>query len=61
MDYTRSSDASDPSKRGAAIDPIFTVTSIINVGGNVSSYPHGRGPQGDVVRICNFLRLVRDT
>ncbi|KUJ94418.1 MULTISPECIES: DUF1566 domain-containing protein [Archaeoglobus] len=32
VDYTRSSDASDPSKRGVAIEPIFTVTSIINVG-----------------------------
>jgi len=127
VDYTRAPDASDPSKRGAAIDTIFNVTSIINEGGevdypyywtstthvstrgndintsigsnavyiafgralgwmqtpskeyrlmnvhgagaqrsdpkvgNVSSYPHGRGPQGDVVRICNFVRLVRDT
>jgi PKD repeat protein len=28
--------------------------------GDPSSYPHGRGPQGDVVRIYNFVRLVRD-
>jgi hypothetical protein len=23
-------------------------------------FPHGRGPQGDVVRIYNFVRLVRN-
>ncbi|MBC8373749.1 MAG: hypothetical protein H8E53_09170, partial [Planctomycetes bacterium] len=22
-------------------------------------FPHGRGPQGDVIRICNFVRCVR--
>jgi hypothetical protein len=27
--------------------------------GNPSDYPHGRGPQGDVIRINNFVRLVR--
>lgn len=27
--------------------------------GNPDDYPHGRGPQGDVVRIYNFVRLVR--
>ncbi len=27
--------------------------------GKLSDYPHGRGPQGDVVRIYNFVRLVR--
>ncbi len=27
--------------------------------GSESDYPHGRGPQGDVVRIANFVRLVR--
>jgi hypothetical protein len=27
--------------------------------GNPSNYPHGRGPQGDAVRIYNFVRLVR--
>ena len=28
--------------------------------GNPASYPHGHGPQGDVVRIYNYVRLVRD-
>jgi len=28
--------------------------------GDPSCFPHGRGPQGDVIRICNFVRLVRD-
>jgi hypothetical protein len=27
--------------------------------GDPVNYPHGRGPQGDVVRINNFVRLVR--
>ena len=27
--------------------------------GNPADYPHGRGPQGDVIRINNFVRLVR--
>lgn len=27
--------------------------------GNPNDYPHGRGPQGDVVRIYNYVRLVR--
>ena len=27
--------------------------------GNPASYPYGRGPQGDAVRIYNFVRLVR--
>jgi len=27
--------------------------------GDPSAYPHGRGPQGDVIRINNFVRLVR--
>jgi hypothetical protein len=27
--------------------------------GNPADFPHGRGPQGDVVRINNFVRLVR--
>lgn len=27
--------------------------------GSAADYPHGRGPQGDVVRITNFVRLVR--
>ncbi len=28
--------------------------------GNPSDFPRGRGPQGDVVRINNYVRLVRD-
>jgi len=28
--------------------------------GDPREFPHGRGPQGDVVRIENFVRLVRD-
>jgi len=27
--------------------------------GNAANFPHGRGPQGDVIRINNFVRLVR--
>jgi hypothetical protein len=27
--------------------------------GDPAAYPHGRGPQGDVVRINNYVRLVR--
>lgn len=27
--------------------------------GNAADYPHGRGPQGDVIRILNFVRCVR--
>jgi hypothetical protein len=27
--------------------------------GSASSYPHGLGPQGDVIRIENYVRLVR--
>lgn len=27
--------------------------------GNPANYPTGRGPQGDAVRIYNFVRLVR--
>jgi hypothetical protein len=27
--------------------------------GDPSAFPHGRGPQGDVIRIDNFVRLVR--
>ncbi len=26
---------------------------------NAADFPHGRGPQGDVIRILNFVRLVR--
>lgn len=28
--------------------------------GDPKSFPHGRGPQGDVIRINNFVRCVRD-
>jgi hypothetical protein len=28
--------------------------------GNASDFPHGRGPQGDVIRIDNYVRCVRD-
>ena len=28
--------------------------------GNPARYPHGRGPQGDAIRINNFVRLVRN-
>jgi len=28
--------------------------------GNPNDYPYGRGPQGDVIRIYNYVRLVRD-
>ncbi|HUJ11912.1 MAG TPA: DUF1566 domain-containing protein, partial [Verrucomicrobiae bacterium] len=27
--------------------------------GNPADFPHGRGPQGDVIRIYNFVRCVR--
>ncbi len=27
--------------------------------GNPANYPHGRGPQGDVIRIFNYVRCVR--
>ena len=29
--------------------------------GNPADFPHGRGPQGDVIRIDNFVRCVRNT
>lgn len=29
--------------------------------GDPASYPYGHGPQGDVIRIYNYVRLVRDT
>ena len=28
--------------------------------GDPAAFPHGRGPQGDVIRILNFVRCVRD-
>ena len=27
--------------------------------GDPARFPHGHGPQGDVIRIYNFVRLVR--
>jgi len=27
--------------------------------GDPAMFPHGRGPQGDVIRIYNYVRLVR--
>ena len=29
--------------------------------GDLGDWPHGHGPQGDVIRIYNFVRCVRDT
>jgi hypothetical protein len=29
--------------------------------GDPAGYPYGHGPQGDVIRIYNYVRLVRDT
>jgi len=29
--------------------------------GDPAMFPHGRGPQGDVIRIYNYVRRVRDT
>jgi len=104
VDYDRAPDATDGSKRGAAIDPIFdfsetkswfwsSTTHIENAGayyvcfgqsfsarrqggrqvnahgagavrsdpktGDPSRWPEGRGPQGDEVRIQNYVRCVR--
>ena len=28
--------------------------------GDPAMFPHGRGPQGDVIRINNFVRVVRN-
>jgi hypothetical protein len=28
--------------------------------GKPAAFPHGRGPQGDVIRILNYVRIVRD-
>lgn len=28
--------------------------------GNPAMFPHGRGPQGDVIRIYNYVRIVRN-
>lgn len=47
---------------------VYTVLDVHGAGaqrsdpkaGSVASYPHGHGPQGDVVRIDNYVRLVRN-
>jgi hypothetical protein len=28
--------------------------------GDPAQFPYGRGPQGDAIRIYNYVRLVRD-
>jgi hypothetical protein len=105
VDYTRAPDAPDPAHRGAAIDPIFDITSTeswfwtstthgdnlfgiyicfgralsawkwngepMNAhgagaqrsdpkSGNPARYSRGLGPQGDEIRIYNYVRCVRD-
>lgn len=120
VDYTRAPQASDPSRRGPAIDPVFEISRLddgeypffwtstthldgppdrqgatavyVTFGralgwmqfppesgnyrlldvhgagaqrsdpkrGDPANYPRGRGPQGDVIRIDNFVRLVRN-
>jgi hypothetical protein len=115
VDYTRAPRASDVSRRGPAIDPLFEISVISDEGGaanypffwastthldnsggvylafgealgwmqiagsyqlldvhgagaqrsdpksgDPANYPHGLGPQGDVIRINNYVRLVRD-
>jgi hypothetical protein len=112
VDYTRAPDAQNPVQQGAAIDPVFDITSddsffwtstthvegptgdfaayiafgeawgymqeppnsgnyvLQNVhgagaqrsdpkSGNPADYPYGHGPQGDVIRIYNYVRCVR--
>lgn len=106
VDYSRAPSATDPAKRGPAIDPIFactapdswcwTSTTHVDGGyggfaayvcfgagwgrmfgkkmdvhgagcqrsdpksGDPSVFSSGHGPQGDAVRIFNFVRCVRD-
>ena len=121
VDYTRAPEATDALRRGPAIDPILSSTSIIDEGGgedypffwtstthleglggpgsaavyvafgralgfmqtspgtfhlwdvhgagaqrsdpkagDPAAFPRGFGPQGDVIRIRNFVRLVRN-
>lgn len=119
VDYTRAPQATDPVRRGPALDGLFEITKLsegeypffwtstthldgprdrlgtaavyvafgralgwmqfppgrgeyrrLDVhgagaqrsdpkSGNPDAYPHGRGPQGDVVRIQNYVRCVR--
>ena len=50
-------------------DSTYVLTDVHGAGaqrsdpktGDPSQYPHGHGPQGDVIRIYNFVRCVRDT
>jgi len=50
-------------------DSTYVLTDVHGAGaqrsdpktGDPADYPHGNGPQGDVVRIYNFARCVRDT
>ncbi|HAI13972.1 MAG TPA: DUF1566 domain-containing protein [Phycisphaerales bacterium] len=113
VDYSRAPDATDRTKRGAAIDPIFEITKTesyfwtstthydgpsydqavyvafgqamgnfapprssqakqwMNVhgagaqrsdpkSGSASRFSEGRGPQGDDIRIYNYVRVVRN-
>ncbi|ORT51150.1 hypothetical protein ST37_07300 [Vibrio sp. qd031] len=55
VDYTRSPQATN----SAAIDPIFSISTIKDEQGNARDYPNGHGPQGDVIRIDNYVRPVR--
>jgi hypothetical protein len=119
VDYARAPEATDPGRRGPAIDPVFQISKLADgeypffwtstthldgppdmqgsaavyvafgraLGwmrippgwgdlqlldvhgagaqrsdpktGNAADFPHGRGPQGDVIRIMNFVRCVR--
>jgi len=50
-------------------DSTYVLTDVHGAGaqrsdpktGDPAQYPHGHGPQGDVVRVYNFARCVRDT
>lgn len=37
-----------------------TVFGVNFADGRIKGYPRGRGPQGEDVRILNYVRLVRD-
>jgi hypothetical protein len=119
VDYTRAPQATDPARRGPAIDPVFEISKLADgdfpffwtstthldgppdrqggaaiyvafgratgwmqgppgrggvqlldvhgagaqrsdpKAGDPANFPQGRGPQGDVIRINNYIRLVR--
>lgn len=106
VDYTRAPDAADPSRRGPALDPVFSITRLAGgeyphfwsstthvenqfgvyvcfgralgflrgrwmdvhgagaqrsdpKSGSAAAYPRGLGPQGDEIRVLNFVRPVR--